>query len=144
MPSYVSFITGNIVEPLYFIKVAEKGIAEEDISDPYNHFIGKGERYFKGQYLKQIRSRKLHYKQFEVLPTNIVISPDEIYDTHVDIHNDNADECEPIQFFNKESQPMTSYVCLMHCSNLNLSCFLYITMWLCIIYILEYFFQMCS
>ena len=74
VPSYVSLITGNIVEPLYFVKITEKGIAEIDMYDPYNHFIGKGEWYFKGQYLKQTRSRKLNFKQFEVLHTDIIIS----------------------------------------------------------------------
>ena len=56
--------------------------------DPYNHFIGKGEWYFKGRYLKQTRSRKLNFKQFEVLHTDIIISPDEIFDTYVDINDD--------------------------------------------------------
>ena len=88
VPSYVSLITGNIVEPLYSVKITEKGIAEKDMYDPYNHFIGKGEWYFKGQYLKQTRSRKLNFKRFEVLHTDIMISPDEIFDTYVDINDD--------------------------------------------------------
>ena len=88
VPSYVSLITGNIVEPLYFVKITEKGIAEKDMYDPYDHFIGKGEWYFKAEYLKQTSSRKLNFKQFEVLHTDIIISPDAIFDTHVDINDD--------------------------------------------------------
>jgi hypothetical protein len=89
VPSCISLIGGNAVEPLYFVKLIEKVVAEEIISDPYNHFICKGERYFKGQYLKLTRSRNLnYYKLFQVLPTYVVISPDEIYNTYIDI-NDN-------------------------------------------------------
>ena len=37
-------------EPLYFMKVTEKGTAQKDLIDPYGHFIGNGERYLKGFY----------------------------------------------------------------------------------------------
>ena len=74
VPSYtISLITGSTIEPLYFVKVTEKGIAEENLSDPYDHFICEGEYYFKGQYLKLTRSRNLNYKQFQVLLTSVVI-----------------------------------------------------------------------
>ena len=76
------------MEPLYFVKLIEKGVAEENMSDPYNHFVFKGEHYFKGQYLKLTRSRNLNFKQFQLLPTYIIISPEEIYDTYIDINDD--------------------------------------------------------
>ena len=85
VPSYISLITGNTIKPLYFVKVTEKGIAEENLTDPYDHFLCEGECYFKGQYLKLTRSRNLNNKQFQTLPTNVIISTDEIYDTYVDI-----------------------------------------------------------
>ena len=79
-----SFVTGSNTEPLYFVQVTEKGISEKKLSDPYGHVILPGERYFKGYYLKFIRSRSISFKQLQVLPTSIVLSPDEIYDTYVD------------------------------------------------------------
>ena len=61
------------------MKVTEKGIAEENLTDPYDHFLCEGEC------LKLTRSRNLNNKQFQTLPTNVIISPDEIYDTYVNI-----------------------------------------------------------
>ena len=85
VPSFVTLLTGSNTEPLYFVQVTEKGISEKKLSDPYGHVILPGERYFKGYYLKFIRSRSISFKQLQVLPTSIVLSPDEIYDTYVDI-----------------------------------------------------------
>ena len=34
VPSVVSFYSGGSIEPLYFVQVTAKGVAEEDISDP--------------------------------------------------------------------------------------------------------------
>ena len=67
------------------MKALEKGIANENLSDPYNRFIGSGERYFKG-YLKIARSKNISFKQFQILPNPIVVNPDEIYDTYVSIN----------------------------------------------------------
>ena len=44
--------SGATVEPLYFVKITGKGVAEGDISDPYGYFIAKGKKYFQGLYLK--------------------------------------------------------------------------------------------
>ena len=85
VPSFVTLFTGSNTEPLNFVQVTEKGISEKKLSDPYGHVILPGERYFKGYYLKSIRSRSISFKQLQVLPTSIVLSPDEIYDTYVDI-----------------------------------------------------------
>ena len=70
------------IEPLYFVQITGKGVAEDDISDPFGHFIAKGKKYFQGLYLK------LKMKQFPTLPTRIFIAPDEIYDTYVDFNDD--------------------------------------------------------
>ena len=42
--SYLSLFTGNAAEPLYFVKVTEKGIAVKDMKDPYGHFIHTSDR----------------------------------------------------------------------------------------------------
>ena len=81
VPSFVSLFSGRTIEPLYFMKVLEKGVATDNLSDPYNRFIARGERYFKGCYLKIAKSKNISFKQFQ---TPIVVSPDEIYDTYVD------------------------------------------------------------
>ena len=59
-----------------------------DISDSYGHFLPKGERYFQGYYLKLCRSKDIKVKKFTILPTKTAVTPDEVYDTYVDINDD--------------------------------------------------------
>ena len=59
-----------------------------DISDPCGHFVAKGERYFQGCYLKLFRSKDIKVKKFTILSTKIAVTPDEVYDTYVDINDD--------------------------------------------------------
>ena len=51
-PSFVTLLTGSQVEPLYFVQITEKGVAESRLSDKCSHVILPGEKYFKGRYLK--------------------------------------------------------------------------------------------
>ena len=87
VPSFITLYTESTIEHLYFVKLAGKGVSEKDMSDPYGHFIEKGEKYFEGLYLKLARSRNADVKQFTALPTKIIISPDEIYDSYVEFND---------------------------------------------------------
>ena len=91
--SFISLISGNSVEPLYFVKLVSKGVAEKDISDPFGHFVGKGEHYFQGHYLKLCRSKDIKVKKFKTLPATIAITPDEVYDTYVDFNDELEIDC---------------------------------------------------
>ena len=42
-------------------------------------------RYFNGNYLKPFRSRNIFFKKFVVLPMSVIITPEEVYDTYVEI-----------------------------------------------------------
>ena len=64
-----------------------------DISDPYGHFVAKGERYFQGYYLKLCRSKDIKVKKFTILPAKIAVTPDEVYDTDADINDDLEIDC---------------------------------------------------
>lgn len=88
VPSFITLYTGSTIEPLYFVQLTGKGISEKDLSDPYGHFIAKGDKYFEGLYLKLCRSRNANVKRFSTLPTKIVISPDEIYDSYVEFNDE--------------------------------------------------------
>ena len=87
-PSFVSLYSDNSIEPLYFVQITGKGVAEDHISDPYGHFVAKGENYFQGFYLKLGRSRNAKVKHFSTISTKIVIAPDEIYNTYVDFNDE--------------------------------------------------------
>ena len=50
-----------------------------DISDPYGHFVAKGERYFQGYYLRLCHSKDIKVKTFTILPEKIAVTPDEVY-----------------------------------------------------------------
>ena len=50
-----------------------------DISDPYGHFVAKGERYFQGYYLKLCRSKEIKVKKKKtILPAKVSVTPDEV------------------------------------------------------------------
>ena len=85
-PSFVTLLTGSQVEPLYFVQITEKEVTESRLSDIYGHVILPGGKYFKGHCLKIGRSRSISMKQLAVLPSDIYLSPDVIYDTFVDIN----------------------------------------------------------
>ena len=61
-------------------------MAESRLSDTYRHTILPGEKYFKGHYLKIGRLRIIFMKQLAVLPGDMYLSPDEIYNTYVDVN----------------------------------------------------------
>ena len=79
--SFVSLFSGGTIEPLYFVQITGKCVAEEDISDPYGHFALKGMLYVQGFYLKAVRSISSRVKKFSAIPTWIIMTPDEIYTT---------------------------------------------------------------
>ena len=41
--------------------------------------------YFKGNYLKLVRSRNISFKKFDILPMSVIITPEEVYGTYVEI-----------------------------------------------------------
>ena len=84
----VTLFTGNQVEHLNFVQVTEKGVAAESkLFDTFGHVILTRGRYFRGHYLKLVRSRNISMKQLESLYNAIYLSTDEIYDTYVDINS---------------------------------------------------------
>ena len=84
--SFVSLFSGIKIEPFYLVQITGKGVAEQDISDPCRHFVSKGMRYFQGLYFIAVRSRNSRIKEFSTIPARIVMTPDEIYNTYVDIN----------------------------------------------------------
>ena len=65
MSSLISLFSGNSVQPLYFVRLISKDVAEMDISDPYEYFVAKGERYFQGYYLKLCRSKDIKVEKIQ-------------------------------------------------------------------------------
>ena len=51
VPSFIAVLSNNLNEPVYFIKVEEKGIAECELRDRFGHVVLVGEPYFKRNYL---------------------------------------------------------------------------------------------
>ena len=83
--SFVTLLTGVNTEPLYFLKITEKEISDRTIMDTCSHAVRPGLRYFKRNYLKPVRSRNKSSKKFDILPMSLIITPDEVYDTYVEI-----------------------------------------------------------
>ena len=86
--SFISLYSESSIEPLYFVQVTGKGVAEEDISNPYGHYGHKRWCMFQGLYLKLLCSKDAKIKWFSTLTTGIVNTPDETYSIYVDFNND--------------------------------------------------------
>ena len=63
-------------------------MADKLLKDCYDHVIKIGEMFFRGNYLKLVRSCNPSMKQFQVIRCEVLLPPDEINDTYVDINND--------------------------------------------------------
>ena len=87
VPSYVTLVSGRSTEPLYFVFVKEKRLADKMLRDCFDHIIKVGEQFFRGYYLKLVRSQNSTAKQFELIERELLIPSDEINDTNVDIND---------------------------------------------------------
>ena len=56
------------------------------LTGTWGHLVLLELRYFNGNYLKPFRSRNISFKKFDVLPMSVIITPEEVYDTYVEIH----------------------------------------------------------
>ena len=55
------------------------------LRDTWVHAALWGLRYLKGNYLKPVRLQNISFKKFDILPMSVIITPDEVYDTYVEI-----------------------------------------------------------
>ena len=63
----------------------KKGILDGTLRDTWGHVVLPGLRYFKGNYLKTVCLRNISFKKFDTLLMSVVITPDEVYDTYVEL-----------------------------------------------------------
>ena len=61
VPSYVTLFTGFNTELRYFLKFKEKRVSDVTVTDTWGHVILPSARYFKGNYLKPVRSRNMSF-----------------------------------------------------------------------------------
>ena len=78
-PTAVAILSCHTSEPIYLIRIIEKGIAEEKIKDRFGHVIFEGEYYLKGNYLRKGRSKTLSKLQFALIENPVYITPDEVF-----------------------------------------------------------------
>ena len=63
------------------------------MSRMYRHRISKGELYLHGNYLKIVRSKYVFWKKFEILKYKVLIPPDEVFKTFVEVADDLTMSC---------------------------------------------------
>ena len=85
VPTFISVISYNSSEPVYIIKVVEKGEAKQQLNDRYGHVISPGELFLKASYLSAARSKKINQKQFNILKGDVYCSPDEVFEVFLEI-----------------------------------------------------------
>ena len=70
IPSFVTLFIGVNARPLYFLKMAEKGISDRTLTGTWGHVVLPGLGYFKTNYLKPVRSRNISFQKFDILPVS--------------------------------------------------------------------------
>ena len=84
-PSTVAVLSCYTSEPVFLIRVVEKGIATSKIEDRFGHTILEGEYYLKGFYLRTTRSKMLFKLQFTVVKEPVYIMTDEVFETFIEV-----------------------------------------------------------
>ena len=59
----------------------------------YGHRISKGELYLRENYLKVVRLKNMLLKKFEILNFEVLIPPDEIFETFAEVADDLTMSC---------------------------------------------------
>ena len=72
--SFVAVLYNFANELVYFIKVEEKSVAENELTDRFGHIVFQGEYYFQGNYLKIVFSKSISSIQFNSLTTNVPLT----------------------------------------------------------------------
>ena len=63
------------------------------MSDMYRHRISKGGLNLRGDYLKVVRSKNMLWKKFEILNYEVLIPPDDVFETFVKVADDLTMSC---------------------------------------------------
>ena len=85
LSSFVAVISCNSYEPVYIIKIIDKGEASDEIKDRYGYSMAPGEPFLRGSYLKSERSRNISRKVFSLVPRDVLCDPDKVFEVFVDI-----------------------------------------------------------
>ena len=88
IPSYVSLLSCNASDPVYFVLMEKMNQVTEKLQDWYGHVILPGELYLEGKYLKKSCLHHPNKKKFNVLDHTVFISPGEIFETFVEFDDD--------------------------------------------------------
>ena len=88
LTSYIALITGNMLQPVYILKIFEKGKAITKMHDKSGHMILPDELYLKGNYLIKTRCKNINKIKFRIVDNTVLVTPDEIFDYFIDVKED--------------------------------------------------------
>ena len=70
----------NANEPFYIVKVVNKKVAEDTVTDAYNHEILKGQSYICARYLEKIEENvRKGFVKYKLLKTEAFIQPSQVF-----------------------------------------------------------------
>ena len=79
--------SGNQNEPLYFVKVTEKGTAQKILLTHTVTSLVMVKGFWK-DFIWNCQDRSTLAKKIQLLPTPIIFAPDEVFDTYIEITED--------------------------------------------------------
>ena len=100
------------------------------MSDMYGHRISKGELYLRGNYLKVVRSKNVRWKKFEILNYEVLILPDEVFETFVEVTDDLTMSCRSYLALKERAKwafslTLVQYLCQTSCYSTDFLLFIY-------------------
>ena len=84
-PSTVAVLSCHASQPVYLIRIVDKGIAISKIEDRFGHTNLEGQHYLKGFYLCTTRSKTLSKLQFTVMKEAVYVMTDEVFETFIEV-----------------------------------------------------------
>ena len=60
------------------------------MTDIYGHTLNSGETYFRGKYLRKVRSTKSNKKQFQLISRDVFVTLDEVFEAFTGFDNELA------------------------------------------------------
>ena len=84
-------ISGNTLQPVYILKIFEKGKAITKMHSKYWHVISPDKLYLKGNYLVKTRCKNINKRIFD---DPVLVTPDEIFDYFIDVKEDLTTEAD--------------------------------------------------
>ena len=98
--------------------IFEEGRAAQMMSDMYGHIISKSELHLRENCLKVLRSKNILLKKFQILNYEVLIPPDEVFETFVEVADDLTMSCRSYLALKEHAKWDFSFILVQYLSQI--------------------------